>query len=129
MRQNAELWGLYEEWKQLTVSEGNAIASAKWMEVRRCQRAKEQLQPKIVRVTDALKTACASPLMISELDARVREYVNEMIELEHENSATLSRSMSALQKERTDLEGTTGRLRKLHKSYVPTPAAVWNGYS
>ena len=129
MRDTAPLWDLYEDWKELTQREGKAILSADWVEVRRCQRAKEQLQPKIVRLTEALKSAAADDLELSEINQRIRACANELIELERKNSSTLDQRMAELQVERATLDETSNRLRKVHQTYSQTQAPIWNQYS
>lgn len=125
----AQLWDLYGEWKSLTENERAAIVAANWKEVRCCQRAKEELQPKIISLTEALKKGKIAPGRLDEINARVREHVNELIAMEMENSAILDRCMSETEKEQAGLEETSSRLRKVHKSYGAAPGPVWNQYS
>jgi hypothetical protein len=129
MRDAAPLWDLYDDWKELTEREGNAIRSTDWVEVRRCQRAKEQLRPKIVTVTERLKTQASSDLERTELNGRIRACVNELIELERKNSSTLEQRMAEIQQERAALDETSSRLRKVHQTYAPAQPPIWNQYS
>jgi hypothetical protein len=129
MRSAAQLWDLYDEWKRLTEKEGAAILASNWAEVRRCQRAKTQLQGRIVQFTDVLKTKGESPSDQTELNSHIRVRVNELIRLENENQSALSRRMAELHSQRSALDETSTRLGKLRKSYVPAPHPIWNQYS
>ena len=129
MRDAAPLWDLYEDWKDLTEQEGAAILSADWVAVRRCQRAKEQLQPKIVRLTEALKAEAENDQQRAAINIRIRAKVNELIELERKNSAALEKRMAEHQQERAALDETSNRLRKVHQTYSPAQPSIWNQYS
>lgn len=129
MRSATNLWDLYEQWKRLTEKEGEAIRTANWLEVRRCQKAKQQLQSGIIKVTDGLKTECSNELQNDQLNSQIRRHVNELIQLETRNHSILGQCMAKLQNERGTLEETSNRLKKVRKSYVPSPQPIWNQYS
>lgn len=124
-----QLWDLYEEWKSLTEKERSAILGRNWREVRRCQRAKEDLQPRIISLTEALKTERAAREPLEAINLRIRHHVNELIAMEMENSSILEKCMAEAEQEKAGLEETSSRLRKVHKSYGAAPAPVWNQYS
>jgi len=123
---NAEILELYQEWKRLTEKEGAAIMASDWVEVRSCQKAKQQLQPKIIQVTDVAKNA---PGGRSEFEAQIRECVNELIQLETRNSEALGKRLEAAEKERSSLEQTSQRLKRVQKSYSGTRESAWDQYS
>jgi hypothetical protein len=129
MPASPQIWDLYDEWKSLTEKERSAILARNWREVRRCQRAKEQLQPRIISLTEALKTEKPAREPLEEINLRIRQHVNELIAMEMENSSILERCMAEAEKEKAGLEDTSSRLRKVHKSYGSAPAPVWNQYS
>lgn len=126
MNHSAELLELYQQWKGLTEQEGAAIYALNWSEVRRCQKQKQQLQPEIIRVTGLIKSRSGESLLI---DARIRDCVNELIQLESTNSAALEKRLESARKEMDDLDQTSHRLRQVHKSYVQSPGNAWNQYS
>ena len=123
------LWDLYGEWKSLTENEGQAILSSDWVEVRRCQQAKERLRARIVKLTDSVQRGFPSPAEQAEINIRIRQHVNELILLETENHSLLGRRMAKVQEEQAALDQTSNRLRKIHKSYAPSQMPVWNQYS
>jgi hypothetical protein len=126
MNANAEILELYQEWKRLTEKEGAAIMASNWAEVRSCQKAKQQLQPKIIHASDAVKNA---PGARSEFEAQIRECVNELIQLETRNSEALGKRLEAAEKERSALEQTSQRLKRVQKSYSGTRESAWDQYS
>jgi hypothetical protein len=126
MNLNAELLELYQEWKRLTEKEGAAIIASDWVEVRSCQKQKQQLQPKIIQASDAAKN---SPGGRSEFEAQIRECVNELIQLETRNSEALGKRLEAAEKERSGLDQTSQRLKRVQKSYSGTRESAWDQYS
>ena len=126
MNVNAELLELYQEWKQLTEKEGDAITASDWVQVRSCQKAKQQLQPRIIHATDGVKNA---PGLRSEFEAQIRECVNELIQLETRNSEALGKRLEAAEKERSGLDQTSQRLKRVQKSYSGTRESAWDQYS
>jgi hypothetical protein len=126
MNHTAQLLELYSQWKHLTEREGAAILASDWTEVRRCQEGKQTLQPQIVKVSDQAKRATRQA---HEFEPRLRECVNQLIQLETSNSATLETRMKSTRQEKENLDRTSSRLRQIHKSYVPSQASAWNQYS
>jgi hypothetical protein len=126
MDAHTELLNLYEEWKGLTEKEGAAILELNWAEVRSCQKTKQQLQPRIIRATDAAKNA---PGQGSEFQARIRHCVNELILMETRNSEALEKRLEAAENEMNSLDRTSYRLKQVQKSYTGARAPSWNQYS
>ena len=126
---DSQLWDLYHRWKELTEHEGMAILSSNWSEVRRCQQAKQDLQPEIIRLTGQAKKEMASATAWSTFEDRVRQVVNELILLESRNNSSLQERMEQARRERNELEVTSQRLRQVHRSYAPASGPVWNQYS
>lgn len=126
MDPNAELLELYREWKLLTEKEGAAIEGSDWTEVRSCQKAKQDLQPRIIRATDLAKRA---PGGGTEFEGKIRECVNELIQLETRNSEQLGKRLAAAEKQRNGLDRTSHRLKQVQQSYGGKRGAVWDQYS
>lgn len=126
MNPGTDLLELFQQWKSLTEKEGAAILASDWAEVRRCQQVKQQLQPQIVRASDA---AGSSHGPGSGFQARIRQCVNELIQLETHNNTTLGERLESTRREKDGLDRTSHRLRQVHKSYVPAHGNVWNQYS
>jgi len=115
----------------LTEREGAAILASNWPEVRRCQEAKQQLQPAIIRSTTASATSSTGVprQQENELQKQIRAIVNELIRLESENNSVLQKRMASLEDARGELDQTAGRLRRVHRSYGRSPNPAWNQYS
>jgi hypothetical protein len=126
MDANAELLEFYQEWKELTEKEGAAILSSDWAEVRFCQKAKQQLQPQIIHATELARTV---PSGGPEFETRIRDCVNELIQLEARNSQILEKRLEEAEKERNGLEQTSHRLKRVQKSYSGTRGSAWDHYS
>ncbi|MGZ8898650.1 MAG: hypothetical protein ACXW3Z_01020 [Limisphaerales bacterium] len=124
MDAHAELLELYQEWKQLTEKEGAAILASNWGEVRSCQKAKQQLQPRIIHATDLAKH---EPGGGPEFETQIRECVNELIQLEALNSQTLEKRLQEAEKERCGLQQTSHRLKRVQKSYTGARGSAWDG--
>lgn len=110
----------------MTEEEGAAIGKSDWTLVRSCQKAKQELQPKIIRATDAAKHA---PGGGSEFDTRLRECINELIQLETRNSEHLGKRLAAAEQEKNGLERTAHRLKQVQKSYSGSRPSAWDQYS
>ena len=70
MNSDLDLQHSYHEWRRLAEAEGEAIRAGNWMLVFDCQNALRQLQPRIVRQTDAARREWAA----LGLDAEAMEY-------------------------------------------------------
>ncbi len=126
MEVNAQLLELYQEWKRLTELEGAAIRASDWAGVRHCQKSKQELQPQIIRATDAAKNA---PGGGREFEAQIRDCVNELIQLETRNSETLERRLEEVERSREELDQTSHRLKRVQKSYTRGRGSSWDEYS
>lgn len=129
MHSSALLWDLYEEWKRLTNAEGAAINSSDWPEVRRCQTAKKQLQQKIIHLSESAKAECLTLADQERMESQIRDYVNQLILLETQNNTILQSRLEHLTQERSEVDRTAARLRKVQKSYGASRDAIWDRYS
>ena len=124
MNGRVQLLELYDQWKHLTQEEGAAILASNWIEVHRCQQDKQKLQPEIVKISEQVETSSAEK---DEFGPRLRERINQLIQLETSNNDNLGTRLQSARQEKEKLDRTSQRLRKIHKSYVPSQDAVWNG--
>ena len=116
-----ELTALYEQWRQLTVSEGKAIQSASWSRVEQCQSAKARLQPRIVEISQRLEDGSHKNLF--------RPILSELMEMERRNNLLLEEMRRASEGLQRDLDRSSRNLRQIHKSYVPPARTHWQSYS
>jgi len=116
-----ELSALYEQWRRLTQSEGQAIEAASWTQVEQYQAAKARLQPRITEVSQRLEAPAHA--------RQFRAVVEGLMELERRNSALLQRQRRAAEQHQQELDRTSRNLRQIHKSYLPSARSHWQSYS
>jgi hypothetical protein len=116
-----ELAALYEQWRNLTGDEGDAIAAGDWTGVEQFQAAKARLQPRIAEISRRLDSVTH--------ERRFRSLVEELMQLERRNISLLQRRRQAAEVQRQELDRTSRHLRQLHKSYVPPARTHWQSYS
>ncbi len=121
MTSGEELHALYEQWRQLTRSEGDAIRVAAWPQVEHCQQAKAQLQPRISEVAARLDAA--------EHEKEFRPVVEELIQLEKQNREVLQAQRQVARHQKDELDQASRNLRQIHRGYVPLAPAHWQSYS
>ena len=120
-----ELSALYQLWRRLTESEGQAMRAGVWPDVDQCQAAKLALQPRITEVSSGL-----DPILHEQ---RFRPVVEELMQLEHRNREILQTQRQIAQMQKDELDHAGRNLRQLHQSYVSADAwhrrAHWQSWS
>jgi hypothetical protein len=116
-----ELSALYDQWRRLTETEGQAIEAADWNQVAQCQSGKSRLQPRIVEVGQRLEVA------VHEL--HFRPIVERLIEMERANRTRLQAQRETAEGQKRHLDRSSRCLRQLHESYVPPIRPHWESYS
>jgi hypothetical protein len=126
----ATLLELYQEWRKWTESEGEAILSNDWRQVSRCQAAKTELQPRILKQTDLAQAECARDgIDRKSFEKQVRSRVNELIYLETRNAEFLAEQKDLARKEYDALERSSRKLPKIQRRYASGAGAGWESYS
>lgn len=130
MNADHDLQHSYREWRRLAEAEGEAIRAGNWMLVFDCQNALRQLQPRIVRQTDAARREWAA----LGLDAEAKEddlhaIINCLIQLQSRNGSLINARRCLAQEELAKLEQASLTLRRIQRSYVPAGSAGWNSLS
>ena len=120
MNTHHDLQNSYQEWRRLAEAEGEAIRAGNWMLVFDCQNALRQLQPRIVRQTEAAHRECAA----LGLDPETMEYemdtmIHSLIELESRNNSLINARRCLAQEELAKLEQASLTLRRIQRCYVP----------
>lgn len=130
MNADHDLQHSYREWRRLAEAEGEAIRAGNWMLVFDCQNALRQLQPRIVRQTDAARCEWA----VLGLDAEAKEndlhaIIRSLIALQSHNGSLIHARQCLAQEELAKLEQANLTLRRIQRSYVPAGSAGWNSFS
>jgi len=124
-----DLFKTYDEWRDWTVREGEAIQCGDWPGVHSCQRAKLELQGRIVRFTQATRAELASSGgNWTEVEQQLRREVATLIDLENRNGETLAQVRCRALAEGAELDRSTRQLRQV-RSYAQVVRSVWSSYS
>jgi hypothetical protein len=130
MNAKQHLVDAYNTWEQLTLKEGAAIASEDWFRVSECQHGKQDLQRRIIQLTEAAHAECVEAgLDPKHFESDLRRIVNSLIALETRNSELIAGRRQAAEAARLELDRASNNLRRVQKSYSPPAQAVWNSYS
>ena len=120
MNTDHDLQNSYQEWRRLAEAEGEAIRAGNWMLVFDCQNALRQLQPRIVRQTEAAHRECAALGLDSEaMEYEMDTMIHSLIELESRNSSLINARRCLAQEELAKLEQASLTLRRIQRCYVP----------
>jgi len=120
----AALLGHYEEWRSLSLSEGEAIRAGQWTQVEQLQARKRQLQEFVA--------AGLGELPLAERDrlrAEFRLLVEELLALEARNREDLTRQREQLATRQRQTDQIALRLRQLRQSYGLASVTAWQSYS
>ena len=125
-----ELMALYQEWRTLTESEGEAIRSATWPQVNQCQTAKSQLQTRILAAHELFQAElAANGLDAPEHEAQYRKTIAELILLEERNGKFLEAQRQRASAKIRELGRTRQNLNQVHRAYAGSREAAWHSYS
>ena len=120
MNTDRDLQNSYQEWRRLAEAEGEAIRAGNWMLVFDCQNALRQLQPRIVRQTEAARREWAALGLDPEaMECEMDTMINSLIELESRNNSLINARRCLAQEELAKLEQASLTLRRIQRSYVP----------
>ena len=126
----ATLLESYQQWRKWTEAEGEAILANDWPQVKRCQAAKADLQPRILQETEAAQAECARDgIDRRAFDKQVRSRVNELIYLETRNGEFLAEQRNLAEAEYVALQRSRKNIGRIQKRYTPDASAAWESYS
>jgi hypothetical protein len=130
MNADQQLFQFYERWRELTTSEGQAIAATDWARLEQCQAEKRLLQDQIKAAADQrqreLRISGANAVVVL---GRFRGVVDELIALEERNARALANQRAALGEQQRELHQAGRTLRQLHAAYAGGPQTAWQSYS
>lgn len=108
------LAALYEEWRLLSESEGDAIRSLAWPRLEHCQSAKVGVRERIGQLVEA---AGGDQSFAEDLRRRFRPVLEHLIDLERRNSQWLAAQRQQLEAEREGLNRDQRSIRQLQGAY------------
>jgi hypothetical protein len=130
MSTQEELYAAYQQWRDLTDRESEAILRAAWAHVDQCQEAKRTLQDQIVALTQRLQNETAiDGADWPAIESSLRGIVRELIVMETRNSDMLASHRAEVQRQEAELECKTRNLRRVHRAYAFGPVPAWSSYS
>jgi hypothetical protein len=110
---------LLERWRTQTLAETAAIRAGNWCAVQECQRAKEDLQPRLQQALRAEGTGGSATL---------QQAIEELIAMEIQNREWLNVQRAGLQAQCTALNSDLRNLRKVRTSYGQPGSSCWQSY-
>ena len=123
------LFDTYAEWRRWTEEEGDAIRQSDWPKVHSCQRAKLELQPRIMKFTDDARTeTVGTGTRWEDIEKDLRREVASLIQLETRNGPVLDTVRRLAQAEQAELDRSRRQLQRV-RSYAPVRTSVWSSYS
>jgi tRNA isopentenyl-2-thiomethyl-A-37 hydroxylase MiaE len=130
MSADRDLQNSYREWKRLAEAEGEAIRAGNWMLVFDCQNVLRQLQPRIVRQTEAAHREWTNLGLDSEvMENNLNAVIHSLIELESRNRSLIDARQRLAREELAKLEQASLTLRRIQRSYLPPNSARWISFS
>lgn len=125
-----DLGALFQDWRETTRAEGEAIANGRWADVAEHQQHKRDLQQKIVATTDAWqRTWTKTGETQADYERQFRPMLCELIALEAKNASLLERMRSEAEAERNRLDHTVKNLRGVQRAYGHGNNSHWVSYS
>jgi hypothetical protein len=118
---NHPIVSLLNEWKLLTQGESKGIQGANWELLNGAQQRKQELQ--------RLVNEMPFPLLVDGQREEIPGLIEQIVQMEQENSAHLSRSLERVSRELATMDKGQRTLGQVRLSYVPRPTGVWSSYS
>jgi hypothetical protein len=129
-RQREELLGLYQRWRSLSESEAEAIRAWDWPQVELLQSAKQDLQATIATAAEQLRTECVRHgLNPDQQEAPLQNVIHGLIQLELDNSRTLSAERQLADQRLEELNTANHNLQLVQRAYAPDRTSRWQSFS
>lgn len=110
---------LWQEWREWSQRERQAIMAEDWLELPRCHEAKSRLQCQIGEASGTVELK----------HGPTASFVHELIDLEQRNLALLKATRHRLQSQQEEFEASLRNLGRLRHSYAGSPRSCWQSYS
>jgi hypothetical protein len=124
MNATRDLTEAYQEWRRLAEAEGEAIRACNWGLVSACQKALQNLQARITRLSPMARNEWAKlgPRGAAE-ERTMQAAIRELIPLQRRNQTLIHAICEATRTKLEDLRRAGRNLKKLRNSYgVVQPA-------
>lgn len=127
---DAALLEAYQDWRRLAELEGEAIRTHDWTMMTDCQNHLSALQPRIIRLTALAREEWQhAGADRTDKENNLRRIVSSLVEVELQNSSSLTTAKEFARKQVDGLESARQNLKRVQRSYSPMSPAVWNSFS
>jgi hypothetical protein len=124
-----QLLHAYEQWRGLSLVEGEAIRAGDWPHVETCQVAKARLQARITAATAAMRLHAARDGETAVVEGRLREVISDLLARERQNESALAAQYRRAREEHAGLNQSVRNLRQVRRAYVGSAPPGWHSYS
>lgn len=130
MNPGSELHSVYQEWLRLAEAKSEAIRSANWPLMTDCQKAVDELQPRILRLSRETRDEWAKdgPSQPPR-EIALRGLITEVFQLESRNNDLLQKLRLDAGERLAQLERAGRLLRQVQRLYAPSRPAAWSSFS
>lgn len=130
MNADTALQHAYAEWHRLAETESEAIQRANWSLLSACQKALQQLQPRILALArEAKQEWSREGVNAASRERDFRATVTELVKIAQRNSALLDSIRKAAQVKVNQLAQAGNTLRQVQRSYAPAAPPAWSSFS
>jgi hypothetical protein len=130
MSADHELTEAYQEWRRLAESEGQAIQACNWSLLAACQKALQNLQLRITKISSAARSEWKKMgVARKKREEQINATIYELIELEKRNNTLLKSIRETTQERLEQLDCAGKNLKRIHRSYSSESPIGWSSFS
>lgn len=123
-----DLFVLLDQWKALTIAEGDCIASEDWLRLDELQSQKSASQ-QAIETAHASLLRNISPNQRSAVEGRLKNIAKEVLHLESQNHERLTEKLTQTSTELRQLDKATRSMGRVHRAYGTADRSFWQAYS
>ncbi len=130
MSADHELTEAYQEWRRLAEAESLAIQACDWSLLSACQKALQQVQDRITRLTTAAQAEWKKlGAARRQREEQVNAAIYELIDLEKRNQTLLRAVRETAQERLEQLDCAGHNLKRIQRSYSSPSTVAWSSFS
>ena len=130
MNADHELTEAYQEWRRLAEAEGRAIQACNWSLLAACQKALQNLQTRITKISGAARAEWKKMgAARKKREQQVNAMILELIELEKRNNTLLKSVRETTQQRLEQLDSASNNLKRIRRSYSSESPMAWSSFS
>jgi hypothetical protein len=126
----SELHAAYRDWRRLAEAKGEAIRSGNWPLVADCQKAVEELQPLVLRLSRETQDEWSKEEKGRHSgEATLRGMIGEIFQIESRNKDLLRNAQQEAGARLLQLQRDGRLLHQVQRLYAPSLPAAWTSFS